>query len=243
MRSRTRKLGFVLVTALLLAIMTGCDGFWKTPTPTPTPAATPPADIPAAVLAARDAALAHLRLAFPDKAPSEGIHWTGRNTTPPDFPGVSSYEFTGDQWLMVIRTPLLSVDTLIYEMELSNQDTGLRWTGKLDASYAVLESNLDVAVEALIVREIILAYVRERYVDQAPGEDLVWVGERTTPEGSVGHESCRFTADDWTMTVDYDLDRPDQVIYSIELRNSGTGFVWRGLVDADGMVQELQPAI
>lgn len=239
MESRTCKLGFVLVMGLLLVIIAGCDEFWKTPTPTP----TPPADIPTTVLGARDAALAFVRLAYANKAPPEDVTWTGRNTTPPDLPGVSSYEFASDSWLMATRTPLLAPDTLIYEIELSNQDTGFDWTGKLDSSYAVLESNLDVAVEVLVVRDIVLSYVRERYSDQAPGEDLAWIGERTTPEGLVGHESCRFTADDWTMTVDYDLARPDQVIYRVELRNSSTGFVWVGQVDAEGTVQELQRAI
>jgi hypothetical protein len=239
MESRTCKLGFALVMGLLLVTIAACDEFWKTPTPTP----TPPADIPATVLGARDAALAYVRLAYASEAPPEDVNWTGRNTTPPDQPGVSSYEFASDSWLMAIRTPLLAPDTLIYEIELSNQDTGFHWTGKLDASYAVLESNLDVAIEVLVVRDIVLSYVRERYSDQAPGEDLAWIGERTTPEGSVGHESCRFTADDWTMTVDYDLARPDQVIYRVELRNSSTGFVWVGQVDPEGMVQELQRAI
>jgi hypothetical protein len=234
MESRTGKLRFVLMMGLLLVIMAACDEFPKTPTPTP----TPPPDIPATVLSARDAALDHVRLAY--EALPEDINWTGRNTTPPDLSGVSSYEFASDSWLMAIRTPLLALGTVIYEIELSNQDTGFDWTGKLDASYAVLESNLDVAVEVLVVRDIVLSYVRERYPDQAPGENLAWIGERTTPEGSVGHESCRFTADDWTMTVDYDLARPDQVIYRVELRNASSGFVWVGQVHADGTVQELR---
>jgi hypothetical protein len=239
MESKTRILGFVLVIAPLLAVATGCGRFWRTPTPTP----IPPADVPASVLAARDAALDYLRPAYPDKAPREGINWTGRNTTPPDLPGVSSYEFTGNDWLMTIRTPVVSPDTIIYEMELRNQDIGFRWTGKLDASYAILESNLDVAVEVLVVREIVLSHVREHYPGGAPRENLPWVGERTTPEGSVGHEWCRFTGDDWTMTVDYDVARPDQVIYQIELHDSSTAFVWRGQVDAEGVVHELRAAI
>lgn len=239
MESRLRILAFVLVIAPLLAVATGCGRVWRTPTATP----IPPADVPADVLAARDAALAYLRPAYPKRAPREGINWTGRNTTPPDLPGVSSYEFTSDHWLMTIRTPVVSPDTIIYEMELRNQDTGLRWTGKLDAGHTILESNLDVAVEVLVVREIVLSHIREHYPGEAPGKELPWVGERTTPEGSVGHESCRFAADSWTMDVDYAVARPDQVIYQIELRSSSPAFVWRGQVDAEGVVHELRAAI
>jgi hypothetical protein len=237
MESRTRILRSLLAVGLLLEMTTACDGFPKTPTPTPA------VDIPAKVVAARDAALAYLRDAYPGKAPPEGIDWTGRDTTPPNLIGVTSYEFTSMSWLMMVRAPVVFPGSIIYEVEVGNQDTGLRWTGKLSPDYALLESNLDVAVEVLVVREIVLSYIREHNPDEALGENLAWVGERTTPEGSVGHESCRFSADDWTMTVDYDLARPDQVLYRVELQSSTAGFEWRGQVNAEGTVQELQAAL
>ncbi len=234
MESRIRILGIVLVAALLLVIVTGCDWLRKSPTATE----TPPADIPAEVLAARESALAYLGYAYAGEAPLEGITWAGRNTTPQGLVGVSYYEFSGNNWLMSIMVPVVAPDSVIYELELRNQDTGFRWMGKLDMSYAILESNLDVAAEALTVRDTILSHVRENYADQAPAENLVWVGARTTPEGSVGHETCRFTAGDWTMTVDYDLVQPDQMVYQIELHSSSTEFVWCGQLDAEGVILE-----
>ena len=224
----------ILSMALLLAMVTGCDRFQKTPTPT----ATPSPDIPAEVLAARDAALAYLGHAYPGKAPRASITWVGRDTTLQGLVSVSSYEFTGDNWLMTIGVPTISPGNVIYEIELGHQETGFRWTGKLDAGHALLESNLNVAVEALVVRDMVLSYVREHYADQAPAENVLWTGERTTPEGSVGHESCQFTADNWAMTVEYDVVRPDQVTYPVEVRNSSTGFVWRGQVNAQGEILE-----
>ena len=234
MKLRMHILGIGLVAGLLLVAVTSCDWFWKTPTPT----ATPAANIPVEVLAARDAALVYLRHAYPGQAPPEGINWTGRNITPPGLVGASAYEFTSSNWLMTVRTPIVAPSNVIYEMELSNQDSAFRWTGKLNASYTVVESNLDVAVEVLVVRDMVLSYVREHYADQAPAESLAWIGERTTPEGSIGHESCRFTANNWIMTVAYDVVRPDQVVYQVELRNSGTEFMWRGQVDAQGAILE-----
>jgi hypothetical protein len=65
------------------------------------------------------------------------------------------------------------------------------------------------------------------------------MGERTTPEGAVGHESYQFTAGEWSMAVEYNVERPDQASYDIELTRYDEGFVWHGRVDAQGTVQEL----
>jgi hypothetical protein len=106
--------------------------------------------------------------------------------------------------------------------------------------FGLLESNLDVAPEVLLVRDRVMSHVSDRYAEQAPGVDLAWIGERSTPEGSVGHESCQFTADDWTMSIAYDVVRADQLSHQVELRSASTGFVWRGLVDAEGKVKEVR---
>lgn len=236
----------ITVLGILPGNLTACDGFWKTPTPTPTqlpmtppiPTATLPTDIPPEFIAARDAVLAFLRTTYPGKAPPEGLSWVGRNTTPPGMVSTPSYEFVSGDWLMWIGKPEISPGVFIYELELSGEQTAFHWMGTLSANYIVLESNLNVAIEVLVVREIVLSYVRERYPTQAPAGNLAWIGERTTPEGSMGHESCRFTAEAWTMTVEYDLVSPSQVVYQVELCNASTEFVWRGQVDAEGTVLE-----
>ncbi len=237
---------FIITVGCLSSSLIACDRFWKTPTPTPvhpptilpTPTATLPSAIPAEVIAARDAALAFLRIMYPAKAPPEGLSWMGRNTTPPGIVGTSSYEFVSGDWLMWIWVPQVAPGTFLYEMELTNQQALFHWTGTFDARYIVRESNLNVAIEVLIVREIILSHVRRNYPAQAPLENLIWIGERTTPEGAGRHESCRFTAEAWTMAVDYEVTSPEQVVYQVELRNSSTEFVWRGQVDAEGTVLE-----
>jgi hypothetical protein len=155
--------------------------------------------------------------------------------------GSSSYEFASGKWLLTIGVPVIAPGELLYEMELNNQDTGFHWMGKLNDNYAILESNLDVAVDVLIVRDTILSFVREHYPDQSPTGDMPWVGERTTPEGSVGHESCRFTDGDWSMAVEYDLGQPDQMVYRVELRSSSSQFLWMGQVDAQGVILEERP--
>lgn len=235
MSSRKRLLSMIYMTALFVAA-TGCGSLPETPAATP----TQPAEIPAEVVGARDAALGFLRQRYPDKGPAAGIGWAGRNTTPPGTPGLSSYEFSSENWLMTVWVPVISAQAVIYEMQLDNQDSGFRWMGKLREDFTLLESNLNVSFDVLVVRDLVLSYHREHYGADAPQEGLTWVGERTTPEGSVGHEWCQFMADAWSMALDYEVARPDQVIYNAELRNSDTGLLWRCQVDAQGQVLEIQ---
>jgi len=234
MKHTLHGLRLLLGMGCLLGALAACDGWPKPTTPTPTPAAT----VPSEIASAREAALAYLRHAYPQRAPPAGLAWTSRSTGARAVAGSSSYELASGKWLLTIGVPVIAPGELLYEMELSNQDTGFHWMGKLNDNYAILESNLDVAVDVLIVRDTILSFVREHYPDQSPAGDMPWVGERTTPEGSVGHESCRFTDGDWVMTVEYDLLPPDQMSYQVGLHRSDDSFAWRGQVDAQGVVLE-----
>ncbi|MBM4431395.1 MAG: hypothetical protein FJ026_13785 [Chloroflexi bacterium] len=235
MQLGTHLLSLLLVVGLLMANASACD-LWKTPTLAP----TPPPDIPAEVLGAHSAVLAYLRQTYGGKMPPEGIAWTARNTTWPGTTGVSSYEFSSGNWLMTVRVPIVSPGVVLYEMQLDNHDTGVHWAGSLSADYRVLESNLDVVVEVLIVRDIVLGHYRRSYPSQAPAENVVWAGERITPEGSVGRERCQFTSGEWTMIVDYELARPDQVVYEVQLQNPSGPVLWRCNVNAQGEVLEIQ---
>ncbi len=141
---------------------------------------------------------------------------------------------------MTIHRPQISRDVSIYEITLANPETTFRWTSKLTADYALLESNLDVTADVLVVRDIVLSHIKARYSDQGPGHGLTWIGKRTTPEGSVGHESCQFTANAWTMKVAYQPTRADQMSYRVELRSLSNEFLWRGMVDPQGKVKEVR---
>jgi hypothetical protein len=257
-QSKVRVLStlFAIVVFVVLASATGCDRLRRTPepiltatptrvsppalTPAATPVETPVGGIPLEILSARDAALVFLRNQYPARAPVDGVAWIARNTTPPGVVGIPSYEFASDSWLMTVAALPISSANIIYETGLENPQAGLRWTGRLDASYSLLESNLNLAVEVPAVRDLVLAYVRQYHSAQAPAENVVWIGERTTPYGLVGHETCQFTASaaGWRMTVDYALVAPAQVVYKVDLSQTDTGFVWRGQVDGEGAVFE-----
>ncbi len=241
MRFQTTTLRLLIVLGVLLGFATGCREIWRTPTATPTEVPTPPPEVPAAILQVRSAAFEWLRSTYLERAPAEDTTWTTQSTSPADLSGVSYYEFASDAWRLAISSVVISSDNLLYEMDLANAQSGFRWTGKLDTNYSVRESNLDVAVEVLVTRDLVLSYVAQQYASLAPEASLVWVGERTTPMGSVGRESCRFVAGEWAMGVEYDVVRPDQTIYETQLWNTSSGFLWRGQVDAQGTVQELRP--
>lgn len=234
MKPRMRVLPIVLVIGLAAVATVGCDRYTQTPAPTPTAAA----GIPSEVLGARDAALVYVRQAHAGKAPPDGVNWLGRVSSPEALVGASLYEFVSGAWLMTVQVPVVSPDAKVYDVGLDNEDTWFRWAAKLDAGYGVLESNLDVAVEVLAVRDAILLHVAENYSHRAPAKDLVWVGARTTREGSMGHESCQFASGAWTMRVEYDLVLPARRIYRVELGNSGSGFAWRGQIGVDWIIME-----
>jgi len=241
MQTPTGSMRLTLALSILLALVTGCSQIWKTPAPTPTRTPTPPVDVPTAVLAARDAALDFVRAAYPDKAPPQDMLWTARSASPLDLMGVSSYKFADDGWLVTVSEVTISAQDVLFEIDLDHSDSGFRWSGRLDADHAVVESNLDVSVEALVARDLVLAYVRERYPNEAPQEGVVWMGRRTTPEGAVGHETFEFTTNEWSTVVQYDVVRPDQATYRTELARHDEAFVWHGRVDAEGTVHELRP--
>jgi hypothetical protein len=242
MQTPTGSMRLTLALAILLASATGCSQIWKTPMPTPTGIPTPPVDIPAPVLAARDAALEFLRATYPGQAPPQDMLWTAGTTSPVGLSGVSYYEFVSDEWLLTVREITIADQDVLFEVDADKSDTGFRWSGKLDADYAVLESNLAVSVEALVARDLVLAHVRERYPAEAPHESIEWMGERVTPEGAVEHETFQFTANAWTMVVQYNVGRPDQTSYQAELRRNDAAFVWHGRLDAEGTVHELRPS-
>jgi hypothetical protein len=251
-QSKTRALSrMVTIVGLLslvalLANATGCDWLPATLTPAPTATQTPVVEIPLAILSARDALLAFLKNQYPGKAPADSVVWSGLDTTLPRVVGVSTYEFSGDGWVMTVAAVSVSPTQTLYEMGLNSSQAGLHWTARLDAAYHLLESNLNLAVEVLVARDTALAYVRKYYTSQAPADDVAWIGERTTPSGMVGHEICQFISAGsgevavgaWTMTVGYDLLPPLQRVYKVDLSQAGTGFVWHGQVDAEGTVLE-----
>jgi len=98
-----------------------------------------------------------------------------------------------------------------------------------------------VDMEYANARNAALAYIGERYGEQAPSPDLAWTGENITPEGMTGSGIYQYTAQDWAVKVSSLVVIPDSFVYEVVVTNQTTGFCWDGEVDATGQVTESPP--
>ncbi len=231
-----RRFVLGLLAVAVLTAATGCAGFLTRATPT----SKPGKPVPTTMLEARDAALTFLRGRYPASAPAADARWVGLDTTPPDFPATTSAAFSSSSWVMNVWSPLVSTGTL-FEIDLGNHESGLHWAGKLDQGHMIMESNWNIPVDALVVRDSVLDYYRQAYPEMGLPVDLLWIGERTTPEGSTGYERCRFVAAGWQLDIAYEVARPDQVLYQVQLANPAASLDWQCQVDAQGQILEIRP--
>jgi hypothetical protein len=92
--------------------------------------------------------------------------------------------------------------------------------------------------QVVAARDAVLAYLSDQYGEDAPASGLTWAEERATPEGLVGAETYRCTAEEWVITISYPVVAPDQVAYQVVVSNPSTAFQWQGEVSAAGDVTE-----
>ncbi|MCJ7666878.1 MAG: hypothetical protein MUP04_01095 [Anaerolineae bacterium] len=83
-----------------------------------------------------------------------------------------------------------------------------------------------------------LAHINKHYPDDSPAPDLAWMGGRTTPEGLLGSETYKYTAEEWVVTISYPVVALENVVYQIVMENPTTGFKWEGELDAEGNLTE-----
>jgi len=202
---------------------------------------------PDEVRAARDAALAYILYHYSEEvAPAEGRTWTEERTTPEEWIGGATYEFTTGDWVVTISYPVLPPERVVCQVVVANQTTGFWWEGKVDAAGQVTE--LSASTEPTVdIRDpgralnVALAYVIENYGEQAPSSDVTWVGDRPPPEELIDGFTIEFTSEsapDWVVTVSYALVDPESVVFQVVVADVTTGFQWEGEVDAAGLVTE-----
>lgn len=97
------------------------------------------------LITAREAALSFVRAQFGDDAPTAGMVWSVESTTPEGIIGSMTYQFSGDDWVMDITYPVVAPESMIYDVELSNANTGFFWQGQVDAQGRVTEMGADIS--------------------------------------------------------------------------------------------------
>lgn len=87
-------------------------------------------------------------------------------------------------------------------------------------------------------RDVVLAFLAQRYGAEAPAAGLAWQEKDVTAEGLMGGSTFEYMADDWKITISYPIVAPQSTIYRTVVENPATGFGWEGRVDAWGSVSE-----
>ena len=194
--------------------------------------------------AARDTALSFIAAKHPDQAPPPDLTWGGERTTPEGLVGSESYEYVAGDWKVAITYPTAAPGDLIYRATVTNQATGFQWEGELGDGqvlnvFSVVMGSEPQVPDPAQARDAALAYLAEAYPDEAPGEDLAWSQDDTTPEGLVGRSEFWYAAGDWLVTVSFNVVAPQNTVYAIGVSNETTSFHWEGEVDARGQVTEM----
>ncbi len=248
MKSKLYTLGLMLILSAL--VVTGCGPITAQPTAVPLPVVTklpivvpltsPPAIIPTVaveasdVQAARDAALTYISEHYGEQAPALSLSWTEEFTPGNPLCDLASYRYTAEDWVVSIP---YRTRPMVYQVVVTNQPTGFQWEGTVDASGQVTEQVAPDDVRA--VRNTALAYLSERYGEQAPPPGLTWAEKRSTRLVWSGSGTYRYTAEDWVVQVYYPMMPPETVVYLVTVANRATGFHWEGQVDTAGGVTEL----
>jgi hypothetical protein len=140
-----------------------------TRTPTEVPSATPVEvedEVSEWVIAARKSVLDYLSQHYGEEAPAPDQAWVG-GITAPDEPiaGWSEYQFTSGDWVITIGHAVVLPELTVYQISVTNQDTGFYWGGEVDAEGVVTEL-LGATAEQLAL----CWYGR---VDSAPGDSII----------------------------------------------------------------------
>lgn len=124
---------------LLVAWLLVACGASSTPQPVPEVPDETKVDIPAGVVQAHSAALAYLAQRDPDHAPASGLTWTSEVIDTEGIVGAMHFRYSSSPWQMVIVVPVAAPEQIIYQIQVTNDQTGFRWEGSVDKDGVVIE--------------------------------------------------------------------------------------------------------
>ena len=94
---------------------------------------------------ARDTALAYVIEHYGEQAPAPGLTWTEELTTPERLVGSSTFQYTAGDWVIKVSFPVVAPPNVIYQVVMTNQKTGFRWEGQVNAAGQVTEQAMEKA--------------------------------------------------------------------------------------------------
>ena len=206
---------------------------------------TPEGPIDMEYVVARDAAFAAIREGYGERAPRPDLAWITEDLTP-DGQNSPVFQYSAEDQVVTVSCMVTIPDGCTYHVLVINRATGFRWDGEVDTGGEVTEKPTREPVEAsewvLAARDAALAYLADRFGDQAPPLGLTWREAYTTPEGWIGSGEFEFTAEGWVIAISYPTVPPERTVYQVMVTNPITSFRWKGKVDATGQVTEISPA-
>jgi putative hemolysin len=100
------------------------------------------------------------------------------------------------------------------------------------------QNPMEIPAEVTGVRDIALAYLVQKFGENAPPVGAAWSGEQNIPPELVGSALYQFSSEDWQISITYPIVAPEAVVYTITVDNPTAGFHWQGQIDAEGQVRE-----
>ncbi|MCL4435240.1 MAG: hypothetical protein M1503_07395 [Thaumarchaeota archaeon] len=73
-----------------------------------------------------------------------------------------------------------------------------------------------------------LSYIGQKHPETASKipEGVAWQGGRETPSGTVGHETYRYQGEGWTVTIEWNVVSPKNLVYTVTATHDS--LVWKG---------------
>jgi predicted secreted protein len=99
--------------------------------------------------------------------------------------------------------------------------------------------NPDTVQNADEARDAALSYLDGKYTLDVPNNGLTWEENDIASGELIGEEASEFVSGDWKTTVSYPIVSPENTVYEVCVSNPATGLTWKGIVEADGSITEL----
>jgi len=95
----------------------------------------------------------------------------------------------------------------------------------------------ETIIKAELIRDLVIVYLNTTHPEISEYlYSITWSGNRTTPEGILGHETYVYVGGDWTITIEWDVVAPEDLVYNI-ISMHPSGIVWTGEVWGDEITE------
>jgi hypothetical protein len=214
MKKRMRKgllnhsglLTLFLISALSVLVLNACAAGTEEDTGLPTIAATAAAADETTGIGATvafEAVLAFVNERYGETAPSADLLWTTENITPEGLVGSTTFQYTAETCEAYVSYTIAPLDSIIYNVSITDNATGFNWLGSVDAAGKVNEQ-----YAPLVDAE------GEYCVDTSTGARLSYAEAAAIAEGSECGQQGQLEAtricnqDTGTWWIDLDMDMP-----------------------------------